>query len=67
MTRWEGESSESAYEGSSMGACASGVKCGVVEWFGYTEMMKSEEFVRKVYVSEIEGPSRRGRPLGRIG
>ncbi len=27
--------------------------------------MKSEEFVKNVYVSEIEGPSRRGRPLGR--
>ncbi len=27
--------------------------------------MNSEEFVKKVYVSEIEGPSRRGRPLGR--
>ncbi len=23
------------------------------------------EFVKNVYVSEIEGPSRRGRPLGR--
>ncbi len=52
--------------------CACGVKCGVVEWvkrntlrwFGCTERMDSEEFVKKVYVSETEGPSRRGRPLG---
>ncbi len=51
----------------------SGVKFGVVDWvksyilrcFGHIERMKSEEFVKKVYVSEIEGPSRRGRPLGR--
>ncbi len=59
VTRWEGESSESVYERSSMGACTSGVKCGVVEWvkrntlrwFGQIERMKSEYFVKKVYVS----------------
>ncbi len=34
-------------------------------WFGHIERMKSEEFVKKVNVSEIEGRSRRGRPLGR--
>ncbi len=28
------------------------------------ERMNSEEFVKKVYVSEIVGPDRRGRPLG---
>ncbi len=47
--------------------------CGVVEcikrnrmrWFGHIERIKSEEFLENVYVSEIEGPSRRGRPLGR--
>ncbi len=27
--------------------------------------MKSEEFVKKVYPSSVEGPNRRGRPLGR--
>ncbi len=27
--------------------------------------MNSEEFVKKVYVSEIKCPYRRGRPLGR--
>ncbi len=72
MTRWEGESNESVYERCDMGACESGVKCGVVEWvkrntlrwFGHTERMNSEEFVKKVYVSVMKGLSRRGRPLG---
>ncbi len=48
------------------------MQCGVVErakrstlrWFGHTERMESEEFV-KVYQSSVEGPNRRGRPLGR--
>ncbi len=46
--------------------------CGVVEWvkrstlrwFGHIEKMGSEEFVKKVYLSSVEGPSRRGRPPG---
>ncbi len=50
-----------------------GVGCGVVEWvkrstlrwFGHTERMGNEEFVKKVYLSSIEGTNRRGRPLGR--
>ncbi len=33
--------------------------------FDHIEQMNNEEFVRKVYVSEIKYPSRRGRPLGR--
>ncbi len=49
------------------------VKCGVVEWVkrntlrwsGHTERMNSEELVKKVYVSEIKGSCRKGRPLGR--
>ncbi len=36
-----------------------------IEVFGHIERINSEEFVKKVYVSEIEGPNRRGRPLGR--
>ncbi len=56
VTRWEGESNESMYERCSMGACASRVKCGVVEWvkrnafrwFGHIERMNSEEFVKSV-------------------
>ncbi len=27
--------------------------------------MGSEEFIKKVYEIELEGPNRRGRPLGR--
>ncbi len=27
--------------------------------------MKNEEFVKKVYLSSVEGPNRRGRPLQR--
>ncbi len=30
-----------------------------------TKCMCEEEFVKKEYVSSVEGPSRRGRPLGR--
>ncbi len=49
-----------------------GVGCGVVEWvkrstlkwFGHIERMENEEFV-KVYLNSVEGPNRRGRPLGR--
>ncbi len=58
-----------------MGACVSGVTCRVVEWakrstlrwFSHTERIKNEALVKKVceYVSEIEGLSRRRRPLGR--
>ncbi len=29
------------------------------------ERMENEEFVKKVYRSSVEGPNRRGRPLGR--
>ncbi len=38
------------------------------EWvkrFGHVERMENEEFVKKVYLSSVEGSSRRGRPLGR--
>ena len=36
-----------------------------LRWFGYLRRNKSEEFVNKVYVSEIAGPRRRGRPAVR--
>ncbi len=50
-----------------------GVNCGVVEgvkrntvrWFGHTEMMGSEEFVKKVYMNESMGSNSIGRPPGR--
>ncbi len=56
-----------------MGSQANGVNCGVVEWvkrntlrwFGHTERMGSEEFVKKVHMSESLGPNSRGRPLVR--
>ncbi len=73
MTRWDGESNESVYKRCGMGSQANGVNCGVVEWvkrntkrwFGHVERMGSEEFVKKVYVSESVGPNSRGRPPGR--
>ena len=37
------------------------VKRNTLKWFDHTERKKSEEFVKKVYVNEIEGPKRRGR------
>ncbi len=73
MTRWDGESNESAYERCGMGSCANGGKCGVVElvkrntvrWFGHIERMGNEEFVKKVYMSESLGSNSRGRPPGK--
>ncbi len=64
VTRWEGESNESVNERCIMEACASGVKCGVVEQvqrntlrqLGHILRMNNEEFVKKVYVSEIRVP-----------
>ncbi len=66
---------ENEYERCGMGTHASGVKYGAVEWlkkkqnifrwFGNIERMKSEEFVKKVYVIEIVVPNSRGRLLGR--
>ncbi len=36
-----------------------------LRWFGHIERMENEEFVKKVYRRSVEGPKRRGRPLGR--
>ncbi len=36
-----------------------------MRWFGHIERMENEEFVRKLYLSNIEGPKTRERPLGR--
>ncbi len=41
------------------------VKRSTLRWFGHIERMENEEFVKKVYQSSVEGPNRRGRPLGR--
>ncbi len=72
VSRWDCVSSESVYERCGMRVCGSGVGCSVVErvkrstlsWFGHIERMENEEFV-KVYLSSVEGSSRRGRSLGR--
>ncbi len=61
------------YERCDMRGRGSGVGCGVVEWmkrstmrwFGHIQRMENEDFVKKVYWSSVEGPNRRGRPLGR--
>ncbi len=36
-----------------------------LRWFGHIESMENEEFVKKVYLSSVEGMNRKGRPLGR--
>ncbi len=43
------------------------MKRSILTWFGHTEMMENEEFVKKVHLSSVEGPYRRGRPLGKWG
>ncbi len=73
VSRWDGLSNTSVYERCGMRERGSGVGCGVVEWvkrstlrwFGHTESMGNEEFVKKVYSSSAEGTNRRGRPLRR--
>ncbi len=40
------------------------VKRSTLRWFGHIERMGNDEFV-KVYLSNVEGTNRRGRPLGR--
>ncbi|KAK3893161.1 hypothetical protein Pcinc_003002 [Petrolisthes cinctipes] len=70
LTRWDGESNESVYERCGMSEKAIGIECGVVErvkrntlrWYGHVERMQGEEFVKKVYGSEVVGPGVRGRP-----
>ncbi len=41
------------------------VKRSTLRWFGHIERMANEEFVKRVYLSSVEGINRRGRPLGR--
>ncbi len=73
VSRWDGLSNESVYERCGMRGHESGVGCGVVEWvkrstlrwFGRIERTGNEEFVKKVYMSNVEGTNRRGRPLAR--
>ncbi len=39
------------------------VKRSTLRWFGHIERMGNEEFVKKVYLSRVEGTNRRGRLL----
>ncbi len=41
------------------------MKRRTLRWFGLVEKMENKEFVKKVYLSTVEGSRRRGRPLGR--
>ncbi len=69
VTRWDGESNERC----GIGCHTNGVNCGLVEWmkrntlrwFGHIGRMGSEEFVKKVHMSESVGPNSRGRLPGR--
>ena len=65
VTRWQVESNESVNEGCGMGTCENRVKCGVVGWvkINHLERKKSEEFVKKVHLSETDNLRRRGRPV----
>ncbi len=70
ITRWDCESNESMYVEYGIGTEEGGVNYGMVKWvkkrwFGHIERMKSEEYVKKVYVSDVEAPNSRGRPLGK--
>ncbi len=57
----------SVYERCGMSGHESEVGCGVVEWvkrstlrwFGHIERMGNEEFVKRVYLSSVEGRNRR--------
>ncbi len=42
------------------------MKRNMLRWFEHIERMGSEEFVKKVYVSESVGPNSRRRPPGRL-
>ncbi len=74
VSRWDGLRNESASERCGMGERGSGVECSVLElmkrstlrWFGHIEKMGKKKNIKKVYrSSSVEGPNRRGRPLGR--
>ncbi len=52
--------------GTGVGSCVvEWVKRNNLRWLGHLERMENEECVEKVYQSSVEGPNRRGRPLGR--
>ncbi len=47
------------------GACGGMGKKEHPKMVGHTNRVENKEFVKKVYLSSVEGPNRRGRPLGR--
>ncbi len=73
VSRRDGLSSESVYERCGMRGHGSGVggsvvewvKRGTLRWFGHIERMENKVSVMMVYLSSVEGTSRRERPLGR--
>ncbi len=73
MTKSDAVSNENLFERYGMRVCESGVGCSVVELvkrstlrcYGHIERMEYEEFVKKVFLSSVEGLRKRGRPLGR--
>ncbi len=36
-----------------------------LRWFGHMATMENVEFVKKMHLSSVEGPNRRGKSLGR--
>ncbi len=61
------------YDRCGMRERGSGVECGVVEWvkrstlrwFATSKGWEMRNLLRCSYLSSVEGPSRRSRPLGR--
>ncbi len=41
------------------------MQCGGMGEKEHPKRMENEDFVKKVYLSSVEGPNRRGRSLGR--
>ncbi len=67
LGRWGDRVKEYMREhGSGVGCCVvQWVNRSTLRWFGYIERMENEDFVKKVYWCSVEGPNRRGKPLGR--
>ncbi len=47
------------------GGAVEWVKRSTLRWFSHIERMENEELVKRVCVPSVEGPNRRGKPLGR--
>lgn len=61
VSRWEGETNETIYEGSGRGMCVNRlkrrvvewVKVGTLRWFDPIKRMKNEELVKKVQRGKV--------------